>query len=78
MEGGNIPGNYRPISVLPAISKILMQIMLNQLYNYLAKNFLAVFNSVFEKSSTTTTLIDCMKAWYMTLSRKENVYYLTF
>ena len=30
----NIPGNYRPISVLPAISKIMEQILYDQLYSY--------------------------------------------
>ncbi len=33
----NIPGNYRPISVLPAISKIIERILYDQLYNYLTK-----------------------------------------
>ncbi len=34
----NIPGNYRPISVLPAISKIMERIPYEQLYNYLTKS----------------------------------------
>ena len=33
----SIPGNYRPISVLPAISKIMERIFHDQLYNYLTK-----------------------------------------
>jgi hypothetical protein len=33
----NIPGNYRPISVLPAISKIMERILYDQLYDYLTK-----------------------------------------
>ena len=32
----NVPGNYRPISVLPAISKIMERILYVQLYNYLS------------------------------------------
>ena len=31
----NIPGNYRPISILPAIRKIMERILYNQLYDYL-------------------------------------------
>ena len=31
----NLPGNYRPISVLPTISKIMERILYNQLYVYL-------------------------------------------
>ena len=33
----NIPGNYRPISILPTISKIMEQILYNQLYDYLTE-----------------------------------------
>ena len=32
------PGNYRPISVLPCLSKILEKIMYNRLYDYLVKH----------------------------------------
>ena len=31
----NLPGNYRPISVLPVISKVFERILYNQLYGYL-------------------------------------------
>ena len=31
----NLPGNYRPISVLPVISKVFERIVNNQLYGYL-------------------------------------------
>lgn len=34
---GNIPGNYRPISILPTISKTMQQMLYNQLYNYLTE-----------------------------------------
>ncbi|CAB3997187.1 Hypothetical predicted protein [Paramuricea clavata] len=34
----NLPGNYRPISVLPAISKIMERILYTQLYEYLSAN----------------------------------------
>ena len=38
-KGGqrNIPGNYRPISVLPTISKVMERILYNQLDNYLTE-----------------------------------------
>ena len=43
----NIPGNYRPISVLPAISKIMERILYNQLYSYLTKfELLSDFHSL--------------------------------
>ena len=52
----NIPGNYRPISVLPAISKMMEKILYNQLYNYLTK-FGLLSNSQFgfRKSHSTAT-----------------------
>jgi hypothetical protein len=28
----NLPGNYRPISVLPAVSKVMERILYDQLY----------------------------------------------
>ena len=33
----NLPGNYRPISVLPAVSKVMESILYDQLYDYLTK-----------------------------------------
>jgi hypothetical protein len=33
----NLPGNYRPISVLPAVSKVMEIILYDQLYDYLTK-----------------------------------------
>jgi hypothetical protein len=68
----NIPGNYRPISVLPAISKIMERIMYDQLYNYLTKfELLSDSQSGFRKShSTATALLDCTNDWYMNLDRK--------
>ena len=58
----NIPGNYRPISVLPKISKIMEQTLYNQLYNYLTK-FGLLSNSQFgfrKSRSTATALLDCI------------------
>jgi hypothetical protein len=68
----NIPGNYRPISVLPAISKIMERIMYDQLYDYLTKfELLSDSQFGFRKShSTATALLDCTNDWYMNLDRK--------
>ena len=58
----NIPGNYRPISVLPAISKIMERILYNQLYNYLTK-FGLLSNSQFgfRKSHSTATALQTVQ-----------------
>ncbi len=68
----NIPGNYRPISVLPAISNIMERILNEQLYNYLTKSeLLSDFQFGFRKfHSTATALLDCTNEWYMNLDRK--------
>ena len=59
----NIPGNYRPISVLPAISKIMERILYNQLYSYLTKfELLSDSQYGFRK--------DCTNDWYVNLDRK--------
>ena len=34
----NLPDNYRPISILPTISKITERILYDQLHNYLSAN----------------------------------------
>ena len=61
----NMPGNYRPISILPAISKIIERILYNQLYNYLTEyGLLSSAQFRFRKSySTATALLDCTNEW---------------
>ena len=53
-------GNYRPISVLPVISKIIERTVHNQLYTYLfSRNILSYSQSGFRSNhSTTTTLLE--------------------
>ena len=68
----NIPGNYRPISVLPAISKVMERILYDQLYSYLTKSEV-LSNSQFgfrKFHSTATALLDCTNNWYVNLDRK--------
>ena len=50
--------NYRPISILPAASKIAERAMYHQLYQYLDKNsLLSNFQSGFRKSFSTETVV---------------------
>ena len=53
------PDNYRPISVLPVISKIIEKIVFNQFYDYLLNNNLLVQtqHEFRPKHSTLTTLL---------------------
>ena len=68
----NIPGNYRPISILPTISKIMERILYNQLYDYLTEFKLLSNNQFgFRKShSTATALLDCTNEWYVNIDKK--------
>ena len=68
----NIPGNYRPISVLPVISKIMERILHDQLYNYLTKfDLFSDTQFGFRKfHSTASALLDCTNDWYINLDRK--------
>ena len=52
------PGNYRPISILPVISKLLERLVHNQVYEYLSKHQILVpHQSGFRpKHSTKTSL----------------------
>ena len=52
-------GNYRPISVLPIVSKIIERAVHNQLYEYLTNaGLLSNAQSGFRSHSTSTTLHD--------------------
>jgi hypothetical protein len=70
----NLPGNYRPISVLPAIniSKVMERILHTQLYEYLtANNLLFEHQYGFRKFlSTASALLDCTNDWYINMDRK--------
>ena len=59
--------NYRPISILPIVSKLIERILYNQLSNYLKKeSILSEYQFGFRsRHSTTTTLIDCSNEWYI-------------
>ena len=54
----NKEGNYRPVSILPVISKILERIVFNQLHGYLNKNNLIFeFQSGFRPCFSTDTAL---------------------
>ena len=60
------PNNYRPISVLPLVSKIIERAVFNQLYKYLNNNYLLnESQSGFRPMvSTETALLETTNEWY--------------
>ena len=63
--------NYRPISILPVVSKLIERILYNQISEYLEKeSILFEYQFGFRSChSTTTTLIDCTNEWYVNMDR---------
>ena len=63
--------NYRPISILPVVSKLMERILHDQMFDYLMnENILSEHQYGFRPShSTTTTLLDCTNEWYVNMDR---------
>ena len=59
------PNNYRPISVIPVVSKVLEKIVYNQLYHYLDddKLLLGCQSGFRSLHSTLTALLEATDAW---------------
>lgn len=59
------PGNYRPISIIPTVSKIFEKIIYDQLYTYLNENnLLTPYQSGFRSlHSTLTALLEATNDW---------------
>ena len=69
----NLTENYRPISILPAISKIMERIMYDQIYQYLSDNsLLSEHQFGFRKfHSTASALLDSTNSWYVNMDCKK-------
>ena len=61
--------NFRPISILPIISKIFERSVFNQLYNFLNENsLLSKYHFGFRpKNSTLSALIQMCDAWHASM-----------
>ena len=72
-EDINEPKNYRPISILPTLSKIFERAATNQITKYLEQNNLITHNqhAYRQKHSTQTCLIEVVNHLYELLDRKR-------
>ena len=66
-----IPDNYRPILVLPAVTKLIERIIFNQLYSYLTeRGILSDSQSGFRPlHSTTTALSGATNDWFLNMDK---------
>ena len=69
------PSNYRPISILPAASKLLEKCVQGQLTSHLnVSNLYYPLQSGFRPGySTTSTLLHCTDAWYKALDNRRMI-----
>jgi hypothetical protein len=67
----NLLDNYRPISILPAISKAFESILYEQLHGYLSNaSILSKYQFGFRRyHSTTTALLDSTNQWYSNMDK---------
>ena len=67
----NVLDNYRPISILPVVSKVYEKILYEQLIEYFnAKKLLSDNQFGFRRfHSTASALLDCTNEWYVNMDR---------
>ena len=69
----NDRSNYRPISVLPFVSRVFEKLIYNQLYDYLDRNKLLFSKQSGFKSlhSVVTCLLKCTNDWYLDIDKGQ-------
>ncbi|CAB3992421.1 Hypothetical predicted protein, partial [Paramuricea clavata] len=67
----NLLNNYRPISILPVVSKVFEKVLYEQLHDYLVtNNLLSQHQFGFRRShSTASALLDSTNEWFVNMDR---------
>ena len=69
-EDSTLTRNYRPVSVLPTVSKIFERLMQKQIISYIDR-FLSPYMCGYRKGySTQTALLSLIERWKITLDKK--------
>ena len=65
--------NYRPISVLPVVARLVEKLIYEQLYSYLNENNLLFSGQSGFRSrhSVLTSFLHCMNDWYLNLDKGQ-------
>jgi hypothetical protein len=63
----NLLNNYRPISILPVVSKVFEKVLYEQLYDYLVTNNLLSHHQFGFRQfhSTASALLDSTNEWFV-------------
>ena len=75
-EKGDV-SNYRPISILCAVARVLVKLLYNQLHQYLVKHNILYSNQWGFRSlhSTTLALIDCIDNWKLNIDKGKIIHH---
>ena len=65
--------NYRPLSILPAVSKIFERTLYNQMYAFFDKIFFAMLAAYRPKYGCPQVLLKLIEDWKKALDNKENI-----
>jgi hypothetical protein len=65
--------NYRPISILPIVSKVFEKVLYGQLYDYFVVNILLSQNQFGFRQfhSTASALLDSTNEWFINMVRGQ-------
>ena len=73
MPDSQSASDFRPISILPAISKLFEKVLANQLSAHFEKNFCNLLCGFRKRHSTQQALLQLLRSWQKSLDEGEIV-----